>query len=108
MASFTPDGPLEKAVHSLSKGKITGLMIYTNSFPGWRSFGAFVSHLRQLDFSLPQAHGFMHHRLRTESGSAGFTCAWQRRRAARKWLSDNRLRLQTHKGVSAAGAKRRE
>jgi hypothetical protein len=52
MASFTPDGPLEKAVHSLSKGKITGLMIYTNSFPGWRSFGAFVSHLRQLDFSL--------------------------------------------------------
>ena len=28
-----------------SAGSITGLMIEARSFPGWRNFGAFVSHL---------------------------------------------------------------
>lgn len=51
-----PDGPLEKADFErlaravdpfiASKGKPAGVMIYTRSFPGWRSFGAFVSHLK--------------------------------------------------------------
>jgi len=53
---ITLDGPLEKADFEqltkevdpfiASKGKLAGLMIYTKSFPGWRSFGAFVSHLK--------------------------------------------------------------
>jgi hypothetical protein len=53
---ITPDGPLEKADFEqltkeidpfiASKGKLAGLMIYTKSFPGWQSFGAFVSHLK--------------------------------------------------------------
>jgi hypothetical protein len=53
---ISPDGPLEKAdfaqlakeVDSFiaSNGKPARLMIYTRSFPGWRNFGAFVSHLR--------------------------------------------------------------
>jgi SpoIIAA-like len=29
-----------------ANGKLAGLMICTRSFPGWRSFGAFVSHLK--------------------------------------------------------------
>jgi hypothetical protein len=51
-----PEGPLEKADFEklnneidpliTAKGKLTGLMIYTNSFPGWESFGAMVSHLK--------------------------------------------------------------
>jgi hypothetical protein len=28
-----------------SKGSLTGLMIYTESFPGWESFAALISHL---------------------------------------------------------------
>jgi hypothetical protein len=53
---ITPDGPLEKADFEqlakevdpfiASKGKLAGLMIYAKSFPGWESFGAFVSHLK--------------------------------------------------------------
>src|SRR5262245_38870475 len=53
---ITPEGPLEKADFEqlakkmdpliASKGRLTGLMIYTKSFPGWRNFAAFVSHLR--------------------------------------------------------------
>jgi SpoIIAA-like len=53
---ITPDGPLEKADFErlakevdpfiVSKGKLVGLMIYSKSFPGWDSFGAFVSHLK--------------------------------------------------------------
>jgi hypothetical protein len=53
---ITPDGPLEKAdferhakevdTFIASKGKLVGLMIYTKSFPGWESFGAFLSHLK--------------------------------------------------------------
>jgi len=53
---ITPEGPLEKADFErlasavdpfiASKGKLTGLLIYTKSFPGWESFGAFVSHLK--------------------------------------------------------------
>jgi hypothetical protein len=31
---------------SRPRGSITGLLIYTESFPGWDSFGALVSHLR--------------------------------------------------------------
>ena len=52
----TPDGPLEKAdfeqfareVDPLiaSFGKVTGLLIDAKSFPGWRDFGAFESHLK--------------------------------------------------------------
>jgi hypothetical protein len=53
---ITPDGPLGKADFErlakevdpfiASKGKLTGVMIYAKSFPGWDSFGAFVSHLK--------------------------------------------------------------
>ena len=53
---IAPDGPLEirdfeqlgKETDALlaSKGKLAGLMIHTKTFPGWRSFGAFVSHIR--------------------------------------------------------------
>src|SRR5262245_29702659 len=53
---ITPEGPLEaadfenlrKAIDSMieSKGKLDGLLIYTKSFPGWDSFGGFISHMR--------------------------------------------------------------
>jgi len=53
---ITPDGPLEKADFEqlakevdpfiASKGKLAGVMLYAKSFPGWDSFGAFVSHLK--------------------------------------------------------------
>jgi SpoIIAA-like len=52
----TPDGPLEKADFErlakevdpflASEGKLTGLMIYAKSFPGWENFGALVSHIK--------------------------------------------------------------
>jgi len=52
----TPAGPLEKgdfeklaqAVDPLieSQGRLTGLMIYVESFPGWSDFGALVAHLK--------------------------------------------------------------
>jgi hypothetical protein len=52
----TPEGPLEKSDFEqlakeidpfiAAKGRLTGVMIYTKSFPGWDSFGAFLSHLR--------------------------------------------------------------
>ena len=47
-----PEGPLEQADfvqfarRMESGGSIAGLMIEARSFPGWRNFGAFVSHLR--------------------------------------------------------------
>ena len=53
---ITPEGLLEKSdferftkeieTFIASKGKLTGLMINAQSFPGWRTFGAFTSHLR--------------------------------------------------------------
>lgn len=53
---ITLSGPLEKEDFEklakevdpfiASKGKLAGLMIHTESFPGWESFGAFVSHLK--------------------------------------------------------------
>jgi hypothetical protein len=53
---ITPGGPLEKAdfeqlanevdPYIASKGKLVGLMIYTESFPGWENFGALVAHLK--------------------------------------------------------------
>jgi hypothetical protein len=53
---ITPGGPLEKVDFErlareidpviASKGKLAGVMICTKSFPGWRDFGAFVSHLK--------------------------------------------------------------
>jgi len=53
---ITPSGPLEKGDFEqlaeeidpfiASKGKLVGLMIHTESFPGWESLGAFVSHLK--------------------------------------------------------------
>jgi len=52
----TPQGPLEKADFDMigkevdpfiaAKGKLAGLMIYARSFPGWKNFGALVSHLK--------------------------------------------------------------
>ena len=52
----TPVGPLEKADFEqlatavdpfiASKGKLVGLMICAETFPGWESFGALVSHLK--------------------------------------------------------------
>ena len=52
----TPQGPLEKTDFELvgqevdpfiaAKGKLTGLMIYANSFPGWKNFEALLSHLK--------------------------------------------------------------
>lgn len=46
---ITPDGPLEKVdFQQFAKEieRVAGLMINTKSFPGWRNFGAFVSHLK--------------------------------------------------------------
>jgi SpoIIAA-like len=53
---ITPDGPLEKAdFEQLARevdpvialnGKLAGVMVCAKSFPGWRSFEAFVSHLK--------------------------------------------------------------
>ena len=52
---ITPLGPLEKQdFEQLAKeidpfiaanGKLTGLMVCVNAFPGWDSFAAFLSHL---------------------------------------------------------------
>ena len=51
-----PDGPLESSDFARlaneidpfieEKGKLNGLMIYTESFPGWNDFAALVSHLK--------------------------------------------------------------
>jgi hypothetical protein len=53
---LTPEGPLEKAdfqrlaeeidPYIEDKGKLHGLMIHAESFPGWKDFGALVSHLK--------------------------------------------------------------
>ena len=53
---ITPDGPLEQAdferisniVDPLiaSNKKLAGILIQARSFPGWASFGAFLSHLK--------------------------------------------------------------
>jgi len=52
----TPHGPLESSDFARlaeeidpfieEKGKLNGLMIYTESFPGWNDFAALVSHLK--------------------------------------------------------------
>jgi SpoIIAA-like len=52
----TPQGPLEKADFELvgqevdpfiaAKGKLTGLMIYAKSFPGWKNFEGLLSHFK--------------------------------------------------------------
>jgi hypothetical protein len=52
----TPQGPLEKSDFELvgqevdpyiaAKGKLTGLMIYAKSFPGWKNFEGLLSHLK--------------------------------------------------------------
>jgi 6-phosphogluconolactonase len=52
----TPTGPLEKADFDKlaqavdpfieSQGKLNGLMVYVESFPGWKDFGALLSHLK--------------------------------------------------------------
>jgi len=51
----TPDGPLKKADFEKLKpivdgiiaehGKLNGLMIYVESFPGWSDFAAMLAHL---------------------------------------------------------------
>src|SRR4051795_890911 len=53
---ITPEGPLQRAdFERLAKeidpfiaanGKLLGVMIHAESFPGWQSFGALVSHLK--------------------------------------------------------------
>src|SRR5215217_7602632 len=53
---ITPEGPLQRAdFERLAKeidpfiaanGKLVGVMIHAESFPGWKSFGALVSHLK--------------------------------------------------------------
>lgn len=53
---LTPEGPLEKAdfqrlaeeidPYIEDKGKLHGLMIHAEAFPGWKDFGALVSHLK--------------------------------------------------------------
>lgn len=52
----TPEGPLEQAdfeaiarvadPYIQSNGALNGLMIYTESFPGWNDFSGLVSHIR--------------------------------------------------------------
>ena len=52
---ITPEGALDKSDFErlakelntiiTSDGKLTGLMICLRSFPGWRNFGSFLSHL---------------------------------------------------------------
>lgn len=52
----TPEGPLKSAdfeqmaavvdPYIEEKGKLQGLMIYAESFPGWADFAALLSHLR--------------------------------------------------------------
>jgi len=52
----TPQGPLEKEDFELvgkevdpfiaAKGKLTGVMIYAKSFPGWKNFEALLSHFK--------------------------------------------------------------
>ncbi len=52
----TPQGPLEQIDFDLvgqevdpfiaAKGKLTGVMIYAKSFPGWKNFEALLSHLK--------------------------------------------------------------
>ena len=52
----TPEGPLEQADFEAiarvadpyieSNGALNGLMIYTESFPGWNDFSGLVSHIR--------------------------------------------------------------
>ena len=52
----TPQGPLEKSDFELiarevdpfiaAKGKLSGLMIYAKSFPGWKDFEGLISHLK--------------------------------------------------------------
>jgi hypothetical protein len=52
----TPSGPLKAEDFALlarsadryieEHGRLRGLMIYTDSFPGWSDFGALISHLR--------------------------------------------------------------
>jgi len=52
----TPHGPLESSDFARlaeeidpfieEKGKLNGLMIYAESFPGWNDFAALVSHLK--------------------------------------------------------------
>ena len=56
VAVLQPEGPLSesdfqsaaKAIDPLIEkfGHLNGVIIYTESFPGWDSFGALVSHLR--------------------------------------------------------------
>jgi tRNA U38,U39,U40 pseudouridine synthase TruA len=53
---LSPEGPLEAADFARvaaeaepyieENGKLHGLMVYAESFPGWSDFGAFISHLK--------------------------------------------------------------
>jgi len=53
---LTPEGPLESTDFSdlaqivddyiTENGALTGVMIYTETFPGWEDFGALISHFR--------------------------------------------------------------
>ncbi len=56
MIIVEPAGPLEEAdfrklskeidAFSEDKGRLTGLLIHTKSFPGWDDFGAFLHHMK--------------------------------------------------------------
>ncbi len=53
---FTPEGPLQSNdftalaqivdEYITEHGALTGVMIYTESFPGWEDFGALISHFK--------------------------------------------------------------
>src|SRR3954468_13379832 len=53
---ITPEGPLQRADFErlaqeidpfiAANGKLVGVMIYAESFSGWKSFGALISHLK--------------------------------------------------------------
>ena len=56
IAIIKPEGPLQESdfkriankidPYIEEKGRLTGLVIYTESFPGWNDFGALIAHLK--------------------------------------------------------------
>lgn len=79
IAILEPDGELtsqdfEKASKLIDPmieetGKLSGLIIHTKSFPGWDSFGAFLSHMR---FVKDHHQKISHVALVTDSSLGGF------------------------------------
>jgi len=56
IAIIKPEGPLQESdfkriankidPYIEEKGRLTGLVIYTESFPGWNDFGVLIAHLK--------------------------------------------------------------